>query len=249
MFGVTDYGDMNMWKFFVKYFTIGVDDDVPPPDDDTPPPDDDVPPPDDDTPPSDPEPAAPRISRAQQAIITQRERAQKAERDAEQLRRELAEARRQPAAPSQEDLLFQQEEATLKSLPPDSWERYAIESRREARQSKALSLSVMNQAKDLSDKSEFSELKTSKPALFEKYQSRVEERLAQIRASGGAVPPRKAIMAFLLGEDQLNGKVKTATPTKSPTQSRVSARSDVSPSSGGRSEEERALARLEGVRI
>ena len=249
MFGVTDYGDMNMWKFFVKYFTIGVDDDVPPPDDDTPPPDDDVPPPDDDTPPSDPEPSAPRISRAQQAIITQRERAQKAERDAEQLRRELAEARRQPAAPSQEDLLFQQEEATLKSLPPDSWERYAIESRREARQSKALSLSVMNQAKDLSDKAEFSSLRASKPAIYDKYEARVEERLSQIRANGGSIPPRKAILEYLLGADLLNGKVKTATPTKSPTQSRVSARSDVSPSSGGRSDYEKAMARLEGVRI
>ena len=252
-----------MWKFLLSYLFPAIDEGDTPPDDapiDEELPPDDIPPddapideelPPDDIPPDDvvPEPTAPRISRAQQAITATRERAQKAERELDEIRKELAQARAKPSGPTQDELLFRQEEETLRDPNLEPWQRYAITTARQSRQAMATSQSVMARAEDMSDKAEFRNLRADKPALFDKYEAKVEERIASIRASGQPVPPRKAVMQFLLGEDMLNGTVKAKTPTKSSTPSRASARSDVSASQGAGDKYAAAMARLEGKRI
>ena len=195
------------------------------------------------------EPAAPRISRAQQAITATRERAQKAERELEEARKELIAARAKPAAPSQDELLYRQEEETLRDPNLEPWQRYAITTARQSRQAMATSQSVMARAEDMSDKADFRSIRVNRPALFDKYEAKVEERIASIRASGQPVPPRKAVLAYMMGEDQLNGTVKAKPPPRSSTPSRSSARSDVSTSRGGEDRYAAAMARLEGKRI
>lgn len=221
------------------------EDDAPgPEDDDTPelPEDDDEPEPE------------PRISRAQKAIITARERAQTAERELAEARAELAVSRRtqaQPAQPTQDQLIWQQEEETLRNPEATDWQKYAINANRNARAAQAASQTALQRAEDMADKTAFAAIAATKPKLYAAYKDRVEEELTAARAKGHN-PSRENILQFMVGKDMLAGKVK-AVDTKPATKSaapRANVRSDVSSSGGGRlSDHEKREKRLENIRI
>jgi hypothetical protein len=255
-----------LWYFLLAYLFPAVEpddfapepDDLPPDDDDTPPPDDDDnPAPDDDdepVPPADDEPApAPRISRAQKAIIDARARAQQAERELAEARAELNLSRRgpqQPQQPSADQLLWQQEEETLRNPEATDWQKYAVQANRSARMAQANSQNALQRAEDLADKTQFAALAATKPKLYAAYKDRVEEKLKDLRAKGNNAP-REGLLALMVGEDMLAGKIKTAKGAAKPAAApRASARSDVQSSGTGRlSDAEKRAKRLENVRI
>ena len=232
-----------MWKLFLArlsaYLCPGIDGEEPPPDDgeDTPPPDDG-------------EPPAPRVSRAAKEITTLRARSQKAEEDLARVQQELAAARRGPAPPTQDQLLWQEEEDRLKSPDITDWQKYAIQATRNARRAEAMSSNAVMRAEDLADRTRFEAIAAKKPKLYETYKDRVETMLTDLR-SKGSNPPREKLLAILVGEDLLNGKLKPAeTKPRNPGgATRVAARSDVSSARGRMSEEEAREKRLENVRI
>ena len=220
------------------------EDEADPEDDETPevPEDDDEPAPE------------PRISRAQKAIITARERAQTAERELAQARAELAVSRRapaQPAQPTQDQLIWQQEEETLRNPEATDWQKYAINANRNARAAQAASQTALQRAEDMADKTAFAALAATKPKLYTAYKDRVEDKLKEARAAG-ANPSRENILRFMVGEDMLNGKLKSVDTkaAKPAAASRANVRSDVSSSGGGRlSDHEKREKRLENIRI
>lgn len=250
----------NLLKFLMLMaFCPRIDDDEPPPDlddDDPPAGDDDDPPDDDDESIDDDDPPAKPVSRSQKEIISLRERAQKAEDDHRRAVAELDAARRTPAAqqqPTTEQSLWQQEEVALKDPNCESWQRYAINSARDARAARAESQNAMRQSKDMIDKSEFDRIATTRPKTHAAYKDKVETMLTEIRKNGGDAP-RKELLALCIGRDSLEGKLKTETKAAKPggvkRGSTPGARSDVRTSSGGgQSAYEKALKRLEGKRI
>lgn len=236
---------------------IDLDEDAPEPE--TPEPEDDDAPEDDEapepTPEDEDEPAPePRISRASKAVTAARERAQKAERELAEARAELNLSRRapaQPAAPTQDQVLWEQEEATLKNPEATDWQRYAIQANRNARSAQQASQNALQRSEDMADRTSFAAIASTKPKLYAAYKDRVEDRLTELRAKGNNAP-REALLALLVGQDMLAGKVKasTAKTTKPVAATRASARSDVSASGGGRmSDHEKRAKRLENIRI
>ena len=245
----------------LRYLSPRVEDDFEPVDDTPDPvdtPDEDVPADDDeleDTPaPEDDDPAPePRISRAQKAIIDARSRAQTAERELAEARRELQESRRapaQPATPTQDQVLWQQEEETLRNPEATDWQKYAINANRSARMANTNSQNALQRAEDLADKTAFAAIAATKPKVYAAYKDKVEARLTELRAKGNNAP-REALLALLVGQDMLAGKVKATTSgTKKPSSApRASARSDVSATPGRLSDHEKRAKRLENIRI
>lgn len=221
--------------------------------------DDETPDPEDDDAPEVPEDEdepvpEPRISRAQATIIKARERAQTAERELAEARAELAVSRRtpaQPAQPTQDQLIWQQEEETLRNPEATDWQKYAINANRNARAAQAASQTALQRAEDMADKTAFAAIATTKPKLYAAYKDRVEEELATARKNGHN-PSRENILQFMVGKDMLAGKVKAVDtkPAKSAAAARTNVRSDVSSSGGGRlSDHEKREKRLENIRI
>ena len=192
-------------------------------------------------------------SRAQKEIRTLRERAQKAETDHQRAMSELAEARKSPAQPTHEQKLWEQEEAVLKNPQSDEWQKYAVQSARDARDAKRESTAARNEAKDLADKAEFDKLSTSMPKTYSGYKDRVEATLVEARRAGNN-PSRKNIAAFLIGQDMLDGKLKSTEgkPKKTggvPRGSTPGVRSDAPAGAGRMTDIEKVRKRLENVRI
>ena len=253
-----------LWEFLLLLLCPRVDDDdtPPPDDDDTPPPDDDdddTPPPDDDddTPPPDDDDVPPKPeSRAQKEIRTLRERAQAAEEQHRKAVAELEAARRQPTQPlqpTQEQQIWEQEEKVLRDPNADDWQKYAVKSARDSRLANQNSQNALRQAEDIADRATFDSIKAEKPKLYEQYKDRVEERLNELRKSGTNAP-RKNILAFLVGEDMVAGKLKTTEKPAKPKGgaergSTPGVRSNVNTSSGRLTESEKRAKRLENVRI
>ena len=204
-----------------------------------------------------PEPSPKPVSRAQRTIIETRARAQKAEDELQRARAELDAARRQPAQPAQpteEQRIWEQEEAVLRNAESTDWQKYAVQANRAARSANSNSQNALRRAEDLADRTKFESLAAAKPKMFAAYKERVEEELTRLRANGSNAP-REELLALLVGRDLRDGKLKTSSvsSTKKPGASRgapPSARSDV-PSSGGSrlSEAEKRMKRLENVRI
>lgn len=250
-----------MWKLLFNYLFSPRADDEPvddpvdeeviddePVDDEPALPDDDVQEPlDDDEP-------APRVSKAQKAIIETRRRAQEAEEQVRRLQADLDNARRapsQPQQPSQDQVIWQQEEEVLRSPEASDWQRYAVQSARAARQATATSKDALHRAEDLADRTRFEQLKATKPKLYEAYGEKVETQLAELRKQGINVP-REKLLAIQIGEDMLAGKLKSASATKkvaAPRGNTPGARSDVNSSGGKMSDAEKRAKRLENIRI
>ena len=192
-------------------------------------------------------------SRAAKEIRALRERAQKAETDHQRAMAELAEARKAPAQPTHEQKLWEQEEAVLKNPATEEWQRYAVQSARDARDAKRESTAARFDAKDLADKAEFDKLSTSMPKTYSGYKDRVEATLVEARKAGNN-PSRKNIAAFLIGQDMLDGKLKSTEgkPKKTggvPRGSTPGVRSDAPAGAGRMTDIEKVRKRLENVRI
>ena len=236
-------------KLLIQLFSPSVDDETPPEDDDVIL-DDDTQPEDDDTPP------VPRETRAQKEIRQLRERAQAAETAHAKAMAELDAARRQPQGQpqlSEEQIIFQQEEEALRNPETSDWQKYAIQSARQARAANANSRDALLRAEDLADRTKFEQFKLTKPKLYDAYASKVEDMLKDMRAKGNNAP-REELLALLMGRDLRDGKLKPAAakaPKGGATRAQTpGARSDVrSTSTGGMTEAEKRAKRLENVRI
>jgi hypothetical protein len=201
------------------------------------------------------EPAPKPQSRAQKEIVTLRERAQKAESDHQKAMTELENARREsrPQQPSQDQKTWQQEEAILASPEANDWQRYAIQSARDARQANANSQHALRESRDQADKTAFERIAVSKPKAHAMYKDKVESMLKEMRSKGNDAP-REKLMALLMGEDMIAGKFK-ATEGKSTKTSGVKrgstpgVKSDVRGTTGRLSDAEKRTQRLENVRI
>src|SRR5579859_168827 len=149
------------------------------------------------------------------------ERLTAAERRAEQAERELAAERsrpREPVAPVRGDPEYEREEAELAqarasgaSAETLAWVQWKIDSNRKMRASERNSQSALQEARDLADRAEFGRLETSKPKLYKAYADKIEKTIADLRAKGQSAPPRKALLAFFIGDDMMNGKIKAKT--------------------------------------
>ena len=192
-------------------------------------------------------------SRAQKEIRTLRERSQTAENDAKIAREELAVARQQTtqnAQPNEAQKLFEEEEKALKDPNIEPWQRYAIQGNRNARAAEANSQQALQEARDLKDQAEFERVTAANPKTVERYKDKVEE----IRAKNPNAP-RKAVLAMLVGQDMLDGKLKSEPkPTKtvgSAARGKLpGARSDTRSSGPAKGDSIEAIEkRLSGVRI
>ena len=198
-------------------------------------------------------PAKP-LSRVQRDIISLRERSQKAEDDLRKAQAELADARRAPvnSQPSREQQIWQSEDEVLNDPNASDWQKYSVTAARQSRQANQAAQNALHRAEDLSDKTAFDSFKITKPKLYEKYAPRVEELLKDIRSKGSNAS-REKLLAFMVGQDMLEGKVKTADAvTKKPSQVRgqpTNARSDVSSSGTKLSAADARARRLENIRI
>lgn len=246
--------------FLMAYLSPGVEEDfAPEPDEPADEPDEPDEPADEPDEPSEPDdddtPApAPRLSRAQRDIIAARERAQQAERDLATARAELEVARRAPQqqTPTQDQLLWQQEEAVLNNPDAEGWQKYAVQANRAARAAQSDSRTALQRAEDLADRTSFAVLASTKPKLYAAYKDRVEDKLKDLRSKGNNAP-REALLALMVGEDMLSGKLKankTGT-AKTGAAPRASVRSDVTAAPGGgrMSDHEKRAKRLENIRI
>ena len=147
-------------------------------------------------------------------------------------------------------MIWQQEDEVLRNPESTDWQKYSVNAARAARQANMNSQDAIRRAEDLSDKTAFGQYQVTKPKLYEKYKDRVEKTLADIR-SKGMNAPREAIMARLIGDDMLAGKLKpdSAKPAGAKRAVTPGARSDVNSSSGRMTEAEKRAKRLENVRI
>lgn len=184
------------------------------------------------------------------------------ERDVERETRQR-EARERAAAPAptqtRGDPEFEAEERRLAEARANKdytaeqvkWLEWQIESTRNIRASKRESQQAMFIAADATDRNAFDKLETSKPRLHKRYADRVEKELAKAR-SEGRNPPRRAILAYLVGEDMVSGKIKAksgkstteSTGTKVDRGRMPGTRTDVG-RKGGMTEHQKRAARLE----
>lgn len=245
-----------LYLLLVAFLTLGVD----PPDDpdNTDPPDDpDAVDPlalDDDNPdpPSPDDPDDPDAIREQ--LKAERTRAETAERNAREAsdRATAAEARSREShrAPTQEQQIFEQEEARLRDPALTAQEKWQIDSNRILRSNQREARQALAESREIADKADFERLKATNPVL-KRYEERIEKKLVEIRATGGNIP-RKVVAQLLIGEDIVDGKVKSTKRTTDggTTQTRTvdrgkspSGRSDVRGRSAS-TEQDKRRARL-----
>lgn len=251
---------IRLYLLLASFLTLGVD---PPGDPDNPdPPDnpDEVDPlelgedDDDPDPPGDADPDDPDAIREQlKAERSARETAERAAREASE-RATAAEARSRDAhrTPTPEQTLFEQEEARLRDPALTAQEKWQIDSNRILRSNQREARQALAESREIADKADFDRYAATNPALAKRYTDRVEKKLVEIRATGGNIP-RKVLLKMLIGEDIVDGKVKsTKRTTEGGTQQTrtvargkaPSGRSDVR-SRGAPTEHDKRRARLE----
>lgn len=210
---------IRLYLLLAAFLTLGVD----PPDDpdNTDPPDnpddpdpldlgeDDPDPPGGDADPDDPD----TIREQLKAERTARETAERNAREASE-RATAAEARSREsrAPPSQEQQLFEHEETRLRDPALTAQEKWQIESNRVLRSNQREARQALAESREIADKSDYDRYAASNPALAKRYTDRVEKKLVEIRATGGNIP-RKVLLKMLIGEDIVDGKVKSTKRT------------------------------------
>lgn len=156
------------------------------------------------------EPAEPK-SRANSAIRDARRRAQEAEDRIKRLETEADERNRQPIAPVP-DKAHAEEEAKLRDPEVSDLEKWQIQANRQLRENNRQNAMAMAQVQDMSDKSRFDTLASTKPAIHKRYADRVEAELNKMRKTGQNAP-REAILRYMIGNDALEGKLSTKKST------------------------------------
>lgn len=252
---------IRLYLLLCAFLTLGVDPPADPPADVDPPDDPDdgeLPDLDADDPVDDP---APDDSDDPDAIRAQlketKTRLEAAERNArEAADRAAAAERARPAAaaqPSDEERLFQQEEEVLKNPASTEQQRYWVNANRTLRDSARTSKQALMESREIADKADFDRYAATKPGIAKRYADRVEKKLVEIRATGANIP-RKVVLKLLIGEDIVDGKVKTPakrTVADGGGAQRVergkpaSARGDVHGRGGAKTEHQKRTARLE----
>lgn len=191
-------------------------------------------------------PAARKTTRRDRSdeIADLRAETRRLDRELEQERRD----RQRPRGPTPDQAVFDREQALLANPELSEMDRHAIETNRALRQSHNISTTALQRAEDMSDKSEYN-LKAIDNPVYRKMSDRVEKERQRIAGTGNGVPPRQVVLAYLLGQDMLKGKVKPAAPkAKVARPQPTKARSDVRANTG-RSEQEKRRARLENQLI
>jgi len=200
-----------------------------------------------DDPSPEPEPAdtAAELAAERAARATERERAERLEREVTELRQ----AHQRAPGPSPEAAA---EDAVLNDPNATDLQKWQVRANRELRAGRMDSQAALQQAQDIADRTSFGQFAVKNPPLFKRYEKRVEEEYQKLRGKGQMVA-REAILRFLIGNDALEGKLtKKAPATKESTVPRgklPGARSDVTGKGGGTSEHEKRRARLENVQI
>jgi hypothetical protein len=196
-------------------------------------------------------------------VALQREREER-RREKEELERERraridAETRAaaaRPPAQTTADPEWDAEETRLRDTTISELERWQIQSNRAIRGSNRAAQSAYFQAQDLADKTSFDRLAHTMPKLYNRYQSRVEAAVADMRSKGQNAP-REAVLRLFIGDDMVKGLIKPKTKAKAAATETTTtvdrgrtpgARSDVRAKSGN-SEREKRRARLENVNI
>jgi hypothetical protein len=262
---------LKLFALLAAFLTLGVGPDDPDPPDDPagtvadPPADDnpdDVPDPLADDPPADPPTQLADDDTDDPVLLKERLRVEKearakSEREyREATERAAAERSRaaappQHVAPSQDQQIFEAEEARLRDPAITEGERWTINANRSMRASNRAANEALRNSIDISDKAEFDRACAETPAI-KKYAERVEAKLAEVRKAGNNMA-RMAIVRFLIGDDAVSGKLKSKTAKPAPA-TRVergaapSMRSDVR-TRGGMNDRQKRAQRLEGKAI
>lgn len=265
----------NYWQLLMLYLVLGVAADDPPADD---PPADDPPadgPPADDPPADDPpgddldsliddvidppgDTPPPKAGRENEAIRAARERAQTAEEARIRAEATLeAERRMRQSAPDTEaQRLFEDEEARLRNPEVSEQDKYWIRANRTLRENTRTANQALTTAADMRDRTDFDRLAVTNPKVHKMYCERVEQELGKMRAKGQDAP-RLALLRFMIGNDVMDGKLKSKPKAKASAAAAASgvdrgkppgARSDMS-AKGRTTESQKRRARLEGQAI
>ena len=228
----------------------GVEGDPEPPQDDPEIPEDDLPeelPEEDDLPELPEDDPAPRRAAPRQddsAVRAAIERAERIEREVEALKRG-------PAAPSEEQRQFQEEQRQLDDPNTDPMTKWQINANRTLRQTQQQAQNALLQAQDMQDKATFLSKAATDPRRT-KYADRVEKELAQMRSQGRNID-RDSLYAYMLGKDIIDGKLKPAGKKPSaaaqvPRGKSPAVRGDVN-ARGAKSEHQKRADRLANMRI
>lgn len=184
-------------------------------------------------------------------------RAEKAEREAAEARAAALRFQQQTnPQKSHEQVLFEAEEAKLKDPATNDWEKWQIQTNRTLRHSERQAQFAAAQTADLNDRHAYDKLAETSP-LAKKYGTRVEDKLKEIRSAGNNID-RRTLLMLIVGQDIVEGKVKTAKkaatkPADQPAAPRGGrtpqlARSDIRRGAVS-SESEKRRQRLEGRTI
>jgi hypothetical protein len=199
--------------------------------------------------------------RENEAIRAARKRAQKAEEARIRAEATLETERRMRTPPqaSEDQRLFEAEEARLRDTEVPDIEKWQIRSNRTLRANTQAANRAMSTAADMQDQSAFARLEISNPKVFKLYSTKVEKALADMRAKGQDAP-RLALLRFLIGNDVIEGNLKSSTGKKAAAATAgkqaagvdrgrsPGARSDVS-GKGKTSEHDKRKERLRNVPI
>lgn len=171
--------------------------------------------------------------------------------------RRAAEARTPPTTPAR-DPLFDAEEQELARAKADGatpdqlgWLQWKIDGNRKMRANERNSSAALAEARNLADRTSFERLEITKPQVFKRYAAKVEKAIADFQAQGKELPPRNLILRMLIGDDIMNGTVKSKTAKAAPKPGTTvdrgrtpGTRSDVT-AKGGQSDRDKRRARLE----
>lgn len=186
-----------------------------------------------------------------------------AEQRAEAAERRASEYR--PAKPSpatdpeteREDAQLAAARAAGQTAEQLSWLEWQVAQNRRARTTERTANGALQEARDISDKTNFDRLETTKPGIYKKYADRVEKAYADEKAQGRTVP-RSVILRLMVGDDLMNGKIKAkakpaaegaAAPGKVDRGRMPSARTDVNGKTVATNERDKRRERLRGVQI
>jgi hypothetical protein len=155
------------------------------------------------------------------AVKRERERAERAERELE-IERAAARRNQPPADPrTLIDPQVEEENAYLENVrkngDADAFKQaqWYVNQQRATRQATNASQAALRTMDDMRDLTTFQRLEVTNPKVFKRYEKRVEQALAQTRQAGQNAP-RGAILRLLIGQDIMDGKVKTKSTKRAP---------------------------------